>query len=533
MTVGQFFSNQWQTIIAAAITLAMATAALVWSKHPVRWLLAVATVVLAVVVVRYPLPALDPRLPDQFLGAVKFKAWVFVFGVVAMFAVTHLVGLKVGPAFARWRAAVGFSGASEPGGGARFAAVEDAWYEFLRQLARERIRAAEKPLFLILAPDEAMAESVLRASGVRFLVEAPGAPDAPLHGYAAGDALYLPCVGASATGGLDGSAAGEPDGEGVARLEALCRLVAAVSPERPTLRGVVVLIPYRWPAGGRFFREAKAIYDDLVAVRRALGVVCPTVTVFQLTEEPESLPGVSEYVAGIRSVPALAGQLPEVEKRCGFAVPTTLAPGEEVFGRGLAWAVDYFWHWSLFLMADAVEDAEGNARILAMNRKFRKVRRDPTTGRKNLQDFLTDALPVEAQADHVLYRGCYFLAGGPAARDSIYAPGLLNGTKGAKLLADRGLTVWSGEAARVDRRYRRLAGVLALATAAVAGPVWYHSIIGRLEDLGSASVGWAGVGTLLAAWSVGLGPPLWRLVYAWYKARPARAAARPAVPSKP
>ena len=88
-----------------------------------------------------------------------------------------------------------------------------------------------------------------------------------------------------------------PPQDGTARLEHLCRLIAAANPERPNLRGIALLIPYEWTRSNDSLLKVSAIRDDLQTIRQVFKLRCPTVTVFCVRE---SLPGFSEFTAPAR-----------------------------------------------------------------------------------------------------------------------------------------------------------------------------------------------------------------------------------------
>lgn len=464
MTLQSILSNQWTMLVYAAVSLATVAAAMVWSKHPIRWLLGLATLGLAFLAYKVTVPEISDRLPWVFRDF--FRVWVFALSVAALYVLTHLV-----VTLARLYLGLGAGTARSA-----FPDIDDAWREILIQLSQSRIAPGGFRLFLLMTEAESLAASVVEAAGLEVLVKAPTSPEAPIHCYATEDALFLSCAGASALG--------RTDAEGTARLEHLCRLIAAENPTEPIVRGVAVLIPLEWARGVSTLRQVPAIRDDLQTVRSVLKLRCPTVTVCCLQEE--SIPGFNDFTS------RLPAQLRN--QRCGFSVPTTLALKGDVIRQGLVWMTQWFQLWSLNLMIQEIHNKDGNNRLLSMNVAFR--------GCKNpLTQLLNSALTVHQQAEPVLYRGCYFVACGPQPDRHAFAAGLLGGPKKERRHPLSDLTSWSRDADQLDRGYRRAAWGLGLATAAVALPVWLLAILPRLSTLGQGAVGPVALASLALLWA--------------------------------
>jgi hypothetical protein len=476
VSVGSFFGTYWMQMVGGATTLVAILIAFFWSKYPVRWLLAIATVALGVYTFFYcPSPQdLDESLPGHF--SAYFGLWVFALGVIALFSLTHfvatLIRLHSDPSAVA-------DGAEGP-----FADIQAAWREILIQLSQARIDPGGQELYLLLSPEESLVASMVGAAGLQFFVKAPASPEAPIHAYAVSDALFLSCSGAS-NSGCQGP-------EGTARLEFLCRLIADLNPERPILRGIAILVPFEWVQGPNSLRQVSAIRDDLQVIRRSLKVRCPTLTVCCLQE---SIPGFNDFASRL---PANLRHL-----RCGFSVPMSQGADGAIIRRGMIWMIRWFQVWSMNLMVAEIGDKDGNGRLLSMNVALR-------AGRDGLARLLESGLTVHQQDEPILYRGCYFAACGPATENNAFVAGLLSGAKKGRLLADRELTTWSREADLLDRGYRRWALALAIASAAVALPIWYVGIISRLGTLGRGAIGWAGLIALMIVWAVVLIGPRFR-----------------------
>ena len=154
-------------------------------------------------------------------------------------------------------------------------------------------------------------------------------------------------------------------------------------------------------------------------------------------------------------------------------------------------------------MTDDYHDAEGNSRLMTMNAR---LWRDLPA----LSHLMDVSFSTHAQAEPILVRGCYFVACGPEPQKQAFAAGLVNG-KASKMIADAAHTSWSRGADAMDRRYRLASLGLGLATAAIALPIWFWGIIGRLQgkdvSVRSPAGTWiagACLGALVLAWAVGL-----------------------------
>jgi IcmF-related N-terminal domain len=467
LSVGSFLHSYWFQMIAAGTTLVSVVITFFWSKYPVRWLLAIATIALVVCVFIYFIPPgdLDEHLPATFRD--HLPPWIVVLGLVALYSTTHFVATLV-----RLHAdpSAGAEGAEGP-----FADIQAAWKEILIQLSQARIDPAGQELYLLLAPEESLAQSLVDAAGLEPFATAPASAEAPIHAFAVSDALFLSCSGASNMG--------SQGAEGTARLEFLCRLIAELNPERPILRGVAILVPFDWAQKSNSLRQVSAIRDDLQVIRRILKVRCPTLSVCCL---PDSIPGFSDFV---RRLPA-----DHRHRRCGFSVPLSQGADAAVFRRGMAWMIRWFQVWSLNLMVADIREEDSNGRLLSMNVALR-------SGRDALARLLEAGLTVHQQDEPLFYRGCYFAAGGSSPENQAFAAGLLSGAKKGRLLADRELTTWSRDAELLDRAYRRWAYALAAGSAAIALSIWFYAIIPRLAAAKQEAFGWAALAVLALVWA--------------------------------
>ncbi len=374
-----YFVNQiWQYplfLICYGVLAAFASwVAFTWAKHPVRWLLGFAIVGLAFLFLTLKVPPLDPKLPQTFAEPTAYKVWVFALALAALLLGTHL--------------ALTYMKLSHPEvldseAEARFPEIDAAWQEISIQLSQARIDPTAQHLYLLLAPDETLAASVVDAAGLSLFASGPASHESPVHCYAVADALLLSCAGASALG---------VGGSGTERLEYLCGLITAASPERPTLRGIAVLLPFEWTSGPDPLRRVAAVREDIQTIRRAFKVRCPILAIFCLNE---SMPGFTEFAARLPSNLR--------QSRCGFSVPTILPFGPDVTRRGMAWMARWFQSWSLNLMVQEIRNQDGNNRLLVMNAAFQQ-------SKDMLAAMLESGLTMHRQAEPAFFRGSYFVA---------------------------------------------------------------------------------------------------------------------------
>lgn len=486
-TVQGALGGQVMMGVGAVLAATAAAVAWFWAKHPVRWILAIATVVLVVVVARgqADLPRyddLDPFLPSVFKPPL-FSWWVLALSLSALYLSAHLAGTCI-------RARTGESG--EATGEAGFPDLDAAWDEIQIRLSHAHYDPTRQSLFLILAPEESLAASLMEAAGLQFFARAPADPSAPIHAFATADGLFLSCAGATSWG-----RGGE---EGTARLATLCRMIRDLNPDKPVLRGVAVLYPMERAASTEVLQGLSTLRNDLQAIRAELHMQVPTFAIFCLRE---AYGGFEEFAA--RVPPSVRA------RRCGFSVPVTQRFDLAAATRGLDWLVQWFSTWSLNLMTDEPRNSEGNRRLIAMCARLR--REVPA-----LSQLLNASFSTHAQAEPIQLRGCYFVACGPGPEDRAFAPGLVNG-KASKLIADAVHATWSRGADAIDRRHRLVAIVLALATAAIALPIWISGIIDRLQGpdvvVRYPAAGWiagAVLSALVLAWIAGF-------TYLWLRDR--------------
>lgn len=477
--LGGAATAQVMMVVGAILAGILAVAAWFWSRHPIRWILALVTlgVIVLVVLGQSGVPKredLDPGLPAVFKPP-GFAWWVLGLSLSALYLSVHLVGTWI-----RGHRA----GAGEAAAGPRFPDLEAAWEEVRIRLSHAHYDAARQKLFLLLAKEESLAASVMDCAGLQFFARAPVDEAAPIHVYATADGLFLSCAGATSWG--------RGNEEGAARLAELCRKIRDLNPDQPVLRGVAVLYPMERAASADLLQGVGALRDDLQAIQAELHVRFPTFAVFCL-REPSG--GFEEFAA--RVPPGVRA------RRCGFSIPVAQRVDRAAAARGLGWLVQWFSTWSLKLMADEPRDAEGNRRLVAMNaRLWRDV--------PALSHLLEVSFSTHAQAEPILARGCYFVACGLGPGRQAFAAGLVNG-KGSRMIADAAHATWSRAADAVDRRHRLTAIALGLAAAAMALPIWIWGIIGRLRapDVSARFpagtwIAAAGLAALVLSWVAGL-----------------------------
>ncbi len=433
-----------------------------------RWLLVLAVGGLVLVAGRLPVPPLDPRLPAVFADPWRFKLWVFCLAVATLLLGTHLVTSYLG-----WARAETVENAGET----KYPEIDAAWQEITIQLSHARIDPTTQSLYLLIAPDEALAASVVDAAGLTLFADGPASPESPIHCYAVADALLLTCSGASSLGG-----------GGTDQLEYLCSLLTAATPETPMLRGIAVLLPFDWASGPDPIRRSAPVRDDIQTIRRAFQVRCPILTIFCMNE---SMPGFTEFAA----------RLPRNlrQSRCGFSVPSSLVFGPEITHRGMSWMVRWFQSWSLHSMVQDIKNQEGNSRLLGMNATFQQ-------NKDVLAAMLEVGMTLLRHAEPVFFRGCYFVACAPQVENQAFAAGLLRGKKG-RLMADSELVSWSLDADRSDVGYRRACLAIAGVVFAVCLPVWKWAIFYHLSqaESGKSWLGWLGLALIALTWAVVLG----------------------------
>ena len=235
---------------------------MIWSKHPLRWILAICTVGVVLLVVffatRVTADDLDERLPQAFMPPVKFPIWILMLSLVALYASAHLVSTYL-------CLLAGGSGPRRRASWPSFPISRAPWEEIQIRLSQAKYDTGEQKLFLILVPDQALAAALLQTSGLQFFAQAPVSREAPIHAYATADGLFLSCAGASAWG--------RSDDEGSARLVELCRRIRALNPEQPVLRGVATLFPMEKAGRDELLPKAGAaqrLADNSVRAQSAL-----------------------------------------------------------------------------------------------------------------------------------------------------------------------------------------------------------------------------------------------------------------------
>lgn len=87
--------------------------------------------------------------------------------------------------------------------------IEDAWVRGVQQLDEAGVKLADYPLFLILGRNQAGDEALMKATGLKDMLIAPGKEKSPLRFYVHRDAIYLVCSGATGWGRYCSILAGE------------------------------------------------------------------------------------------------------------------------------------------------------------------------------------------------------------------------------------------------------------------------------------------------------------------------------------
>ena len=414
---------------------------------------------------RYPPASFDASaLPEPFRPA--YWRWMFLLLLGVLGSGLGLLELRKGA-----KRAAGIAGAA----GGEFPEIDAAWDEIRVRLDAAKIDPTAQRFYLLLSPSEESVAALIEAAGLQVFAQGPAGP-APIHAYATSDGVFLSCSGASHLG-----APGDPSAS--ARIAHLGKLLSALRPECPVLRGVVVLFPMDWCSRPESAKEAASVRDDLQVVLRASGVNCPFFAMFSAME---TVPGFADFASRLGT--QVSPQM--IDQRVGFAVPSTQEFGGELVQRGLIWQSGWFHVWSLNLLAGEPLNYRGNAELVTLDAEFRRYRR-------RLRTILESAFSTHQGAEPIVFRGCYFVATGASRRDRAFAAGLFRGAR-SRVVADHVVSDWTEDAARSDRRYLRAAiavGAVGLLTCLF---VWF-SIASR-----SPGLGWAGLIALILAWVAGL-----------------------------
>ena len=456
----------------------------VWARRSWTWLLIL--LILAMTVCCFWLlprefpstEILGEALPPLFRR--YFYACIWALGIGAIFLMAYLIRmlLKLRPATTAEAAP---SELAE-----RFPDLEDAWEEIQLRLGQAQINLADQHVYLILAPDEDRVGSLVRSSGVPVFAEAPSVP-APIHAYATAEGVYLSCAGASALGSAAGftpdpEAAADPafaDGSAAtARLEFLGKLLLEQEPDCPIVRGVAVAFPIDWAERPEALKAAGAVRDDLRTIQRVLQVRPP---VFALVTGMEGMAGFPEFVA---RMPVASRQ-----NRCGVAIPGSHEFSGDMINRALIWMAGWFHAWIMNLIAEDLQDQEGNNALIALDLEFRRQR-------KRLRNLMEAAFSTHRGTEPVLFRGCYFVGTGDLPGEQAFSGGLIRGARG-RIPADHRATEWTLDAEREDRHYRRLALYVGLVGGAIVLMAWAYI-------LSLTPLGWVGLGALALAWVVAI-----------------------------
>lgn len=457
-------------VVCGVLAAVAAAGAMLWTKHPVRWILALLAVAWTVLVLMFDFESLelDPNLPTEF--ADWLRPWTLFLGLAGLG-----LGYRVGSAL------IGTKGSEEPAEDAPGTVeLESALREVDDRLSQARFDAGTQNVFLLMSRDEALAADFVRASGMSLFAAAPASSEAPVHAYASSDGLFVSCAGASSWG--------LADGPGAARLERLVGWIRALSPEKPPLRGIVLLVPMEDATSAEALKEVGPLRNDLQSILSGLALRCPVILVFCVRD------GRSGFAEFASRMPAALR-----DSRCGFSTPASRPFDASVADRGLRWFLRWLQSWSLSLMVEEQPNREGNSRLVELTAS---MRRDLPA----LRTFAETVFTTHARAEPIMVRGCYAVLCGPGPEDRAFVGGLARGPK-CKLAADARLTTWGREAGRFEQSYRRAALALAAASAALAAPVWIWAIAPRLRasspglSSGLGWLAWAIPAALAAVWA--------------------------------
>lgn len=398
-------------------------------------------------------PEFDPNLPI-FLSHVW--TWMLFFSLLAIVALGTLVWVVGG----RSRVSSG------PGEG-RHPDLDAAWQSILMRLGQANIHPASQQWFLILGPDDAAVDRLIRAAGVPLFAVVPE-EQAPIRAYAGAEGIFLGCAGAC---GIAVRSA-----EGTERLADVAGKLSALNPDCPPVRGLILLLPADWINQADAPKWASWAREDLQTVRSILRLRLP---VFALISKVEALTGLHEFIR----------RIPEAMRngRCGFAVPTTITFSGDLVQRGLGWLAGWFDTWCLSLMSGDVLDTASNGRLYLLTSEVRRTRR-------RWRAALEAALSTHHDAEPVLLRGVYLASTGEVPDEHAFAAGLLRGPR-SRVLADQALVDWSEVAHHADRYYLRWALAIGLAVGLLALMTWLF--IATRHPLG-----WVGLLVLIVTWVV-------------------------------
>jgi len=461
------FSRFYYWLDFMVLAAVLGAAAFLWSKRSWRLLAILAVIALSVVCLfwlprRYPSRTfLDPRLPQLFIE--YFWTWVLVLSLAAIFSVVYLARLLI----ALRPAAPAEAAPSDLEG--RFPEIDSAWEEILIRLGQAQINLSDQHVYLIIAPDENKAASLINSAGLPLFAQGPDVPS-PIHVYATSEGVLLSCAGASALG--------TADAEGSARMEYLCRRLLSQQPDCPIVRGVALVFPIDWAAQPDAVKTATAARDDLRAIERVLQVRCP---VFAVISQMETVPGFTEF---IERMPAAMRQ-----NRCGFAIPSTQVFSGDLIQRGMIWMSGWFHSWILNQVAEDLLGQAGNNWLISLDHEFRNLR-------KRLRNILEATFSTLRGTEPVLFRGCYFVACGASPNEQAFAAGLVRGVRG-RIISEHRLTEWTTEAEVEDRHFKRVALAVGIVGVLLALVAWYY--IATLTPLG-----WVGVIALSVTWIIAL-----------------------------
>lgn len=416
------------------------------------------------------LDRIDERLPEVFrVNDFVFWGWVTAF-LAAGATLTYL-------AIRRTRAlrpkdddgAAGIEVGEEGKGGTDYEPLREAWRQIEVRARQLAVDLSKAPVVVILSTDHAAAREVVRGSELPVDGVAPAADDGPIQAHFSEGRVFVSAAGASCFGlGNSSSSLG--------LMEAFCRGLNAWNPERPPLRGVLVVFPWEWLDRPAAEREAAGIRNDLWNLGRILRVQCP---VYALVTRIEAHPGFAEY---LRRTPASA----RARNRLGFSLPA-LSTTSEFIGEGLAWFSGVLQREMAWMFHKYATDAEGNARLYRLFHDFRFRRHELRRG-------LDAAFLAAKDIDAILLRGVYFAGTGEP-------PAFLASVVRGRVIPEMDSTTWNRFAIEEDKRHLKRGAAIAAAVTVPCLAVWGY-VLFVLDSLGLW--GYVFAGLIVAAWAAGL-----------------------------
>jgi len=419
-----------------------------------RWLIAAAIVVVAAYVIWQQLirnygpkvASVDPALPELF----RANEWVFWSWFFGLALASGFGGWWTVSRLRAWRREGPTE--EEPEND-----LDPAWDEVVVQTAP----GPKTLVYLAFATTSESVARLLQASGLSPAVVAPDAEtSASLRAFQTEEGTVIWC------GGRPSQTAGY-----------VCRALKALNPDRPTLRGVLAVLPVDALRGTRGGELAATYRAAARAVAAGSEVRCPFLVVITGMQDE---PGFLEFV---RRMP------PEFRhySRFGFSIPARSGRSVAAAAAGYDGLKRWYGRKAVGLMADRPTDQDGNLRLLALGRSLDRLR-------PRLMAAL-EVLSAPDDEDPLELTGCYFVADGDDPEDWACAAATLQG----QLVGDPDSARWSRASDEADRAGLRRAYTLAAGGAAVLCLAWACNLWGIVSPdrltwtwlfLGLTAVGW-------------------------------------------